>query len=932
MSKSYRTLPFANYLQLPTIVSRRAWRVLRVLSVLTALTIAALLIARPDLGMPVFWGLVIPSLPVTFMIAPGFWRNVCPLATSNQAPRRHGIARGLTNQRLSEGAAYPMGITLLISAVVARKLLFNQSGVATAALLLGAMGFAFAGGVFFKGKSGWCSSICPLLPVQRLYGQTPFVRIANTQCEPCVGCAKNCYDFSPGAAYLADQYDNDPAYRNFRRLFAALFPGLVLGYYQVPPLGEIGAWSVIGGMLMYMAGSMAIFSALDLVIGKTRNGTPVVFGAAAFSLYYWFSAPLVAKTVDQLSGLIVDRQVVGGVRTLAICCGLIWIARSLNLERAFLRDQLRKGKAGDVRLAPIVIETVRLNRKAIIPIVPERPATLDGIAISQPVPFDDAPVVRPVAAAVAMGDGPAELRIEPSGQTASLRAGQTLLDVLEGCNAQIQSGCRAGACGADPVAVTVGGERLNPIGADERATLQRLGCSGNTRLACMARVRHPGPISVELKPQRQRSDADERVASAPPAEFDRSIRRVVVIGNGVAGLTAADHLRRHHPECEIHLIGRENHSAYNRMAIAKLISTPTGVHGLQLLPHEWYAEHRITPWLNTHVTDIDRAGRVVTLATRETLSYDRLILATGSSARVPPLEGFGVDGCFVLRDADDAMAIRDHLQRHGGASAVVLGAGLLGLEAAQALSQLGAEVKILSKTDQLLDRQIDVTASHLLATHLATKGIEVVTDAVVASVEANDRKRVEAILLRGDQRLKADAFVVCTGASPNVELARTAGLPLGHGIKVDARMATNDPCIFAAGDTAEYAGVTHGLWAVAMEQGEVAALNALGIERRYREHVPVTALKVSGIDVRSAGLVHASSANDTEFVQYLPDAGMYRKLVVSGDRKVVGAVLVGAEQSAEEIVAAVREKAALTTLQGILEDGRWQPRKRAIAA
>lgn len=945
MFNSSRRFLFANYMQLPTLMPKSAWRLLRLISVLCALSVATLLVMRPDVGLPVFWGLTVPALPLVFMFTPGLWRNLCPLATSNQMPRRLKLIRAVTHRTVPQNVAYPLGVGMLISAVIGRRLLFNVSGVASAALIVGAMLAAFVGGLLFKGKSGWCSSICPLLPVQRLYGQTPFVRIANTQCEPCVGCTKNCYDFNPGAAYLADQYDGNPAHRNVRRFFAGVFPGLVLGYYLVPPAPSIGPASVILQMLAYMAGSLMLFNLVDLLVGKTRNLVPVAFGAIAFSLYYWYAAPIVSQTVAQLTGVAIDGQLVGALRTLVIIGGLVWIARSLHVERVFLRDLVHKSASGEIRLAPIIIETVRLNRRVLgspkkRKDPPARPVAVDGIEISQPVPLDDPVTVRQPGlqtaptTVVAPTSGAPELCIAPLGTTTPIRNGQTLLDVLESCGAAINAGCRAGACGADPIAVTAGSERLAPIGGDERATLQRLGCADNTRLACMARVRNAGPITVELKPHAKGAARHGGAPSAEPPpraiEFDRSIRRVIIIGNGVAGLTAADHVRRNHPECEIDLIGRENHSAYNRMAIAKLISTPTGVSGLHLLPDQWYAEHRVKAWLNTHVTGLDTARREVTLATQDTLAYDRLILATGSAAQVPPMAGFGIDGSFVLRDADDAMTIRDHMQRHGGKTAVVIGAGLLGLEAAQALTQLGAQVQLLAKSKQLLDRQIDAAASELLVAHLATKGIAIITEAKVLSLEHDGRGRLNEVALADGRRLPADAVVVCAGSRANLDLARSAGLALGRGVMVDAHMRTSDPFIYAAGDVAEFEGISHGLWAVAMEQGEIAALNALGGaggERVYRGHVPVTALKVSGIDVRSAGELHG----DVELTQHDGAQGVYRKLVIA-QGKVVGAVLVGSQDDADEIVQAVRQRAGISSLGSLLQRGHWRKRARPIAA
>jgi len=318
------------------------------------------------------------------------------------------------------------------------------------------------------------------------------------------------------------------------------------------------------------------------------------------------------------------------------------------------------------------------------------------------------------------------------------------------------------------------------------------------------------------------------------------------------------------------------------------------------------------------------------LATRDTLAYDRLILATGSSAQVPPMAGFGVEGSFVLRDADDAMTIRDHMQRRGGKSAVVIGAGLLGLEAAQALTQLGAQVRLLAKSAQLLDRQIDAAASELLVAHLATRGIVVINKARALSLEHDGQGRLAEVVLADGRRLPADAVVVCAGSRANLDLARSAGLAIGRGITVDAHMRTSDRYVYAAGDVAEFEGISHGLWAVAMEQGEIAAVNALGApggERVYRGHVPVTALKVSGIDVRSAGELHG----EVELTQHDAAQGVYRKLVIA-QGKVVGAVLVGSPDESDDIVQAVRERAGVSTLGALLQQGHWRKRTRALAA
>ena len=156
------------------------------------------------------WKLVIPLLPLLFLVAPGVWRNLCPLAASNQTPRVLGLTRGLTAPAWFKEYGYVVAISLFVLFVVLRKLGLDDNGPASALLLLGALTGGFLGGMYLKGKSGWCSSICPLLPVQRIYGQTPFALVGNSHCQPCVGCTTNCYDFNPKAAYLADLNSHGP--------------------------------------------------------------------------------------------------------------------------------------------------------------------------------------------------------------------------------------------------------------------------------------------------------------------------------------------------------------------------------------------------------------------------------------------------------------------------------------------------------------------------------------------------------------------------------------------------------------------------------------------------------------------------------------------------------------------------------------------------
>ena len=871
--KPAAVVAFPNYTQLGALLPLWAWQTLRVLSIGASLALAGLLWTRPALGETILWGLAVPLLPLVFFVAPGVWRNICPLAASNQLPRLGGFTRGIAHTERAKELAYPVGIAMFFALVFGRKLLFNHSGAASAVLVLGAMAGAFAGGLIFKGKSGWCSSICPMLPVQRLYGQTPFVTVANTHCRPCVGCAKNCYDFNPRIAWLADQYDGARHYAGYRRFFAGVLPGFILAFYLVPA-GNPAAMGLM--TLAYMALSLALYHAFDVLLKARQNEVPVLFGAAALNIYYWFAAPVVVKSLDSL-GVPAPAGFALGLQGLVLALSLAWVLRSWRTELRFLDEMLGQST-----------EPVRL-------------------------PAAGGAVLREAAA------GATELKIDPSGKRVAVKPGQSVLEAVEACGLHIESGCRMGVCGADPIAVTAGADQLSPPSSDERSTLERLGHAANTRMACCARIR--GAVTVELAPQR-------RLGPAAPITkaYDRNIKRVVVAGSGIAGLTAADHLRRNHPDAEIHVIGRETHFLYNRMGISRLIYGRSAMQGLYLMPESWYAERNIELWLNTHLAAIDTAAGTVRLATGDVLDYDRLILATGAQCHVPPIDGFGARGCFVLREADGAMAIRDYIQHRWGQHAVVAGAGLLGLEAAYALHKAGLQVVVVAQGPWILNRQLDERAGSLLRKFFESIGIEVLTRAEVVQVRTDWEGEVGQVKLKDGRVLPADLFMVCAGVRPEAKIAADAGIAVKRGIVVNERMETSARGVYAAGDCAEFNGESRGLWPVATEQGEIAAVNALGERRPFGGVIPSPILKVQGADLMSIGRIAATGAGERELIEESREDFRYRKLVLVNGR-LAGAILMGYPLDAPLVTRLVKENADLLHILTRLDRGDWDSLK-----
>lgn len=869
---------FPNFTQMKPRVPRPVWDALRAVSIVAALALCVSLFFVPRVGLFFFWGLLIPLVPLVFLLAPGFWRNVCPLASVHQLPRRFGLGRGLTLPGWLQRYGYLIAVGLFLGLVPARKVLFNTNGAALALLLLAVLAVGLAAGAVFKGKSGWCSTFCPLLPVQRIYGQTPFAVVRNSHCEPCVGCTVNCYDFNPRVAQLADLHGEDERRADYRRLFAGAFVALVLAFYTLPTGHGWGIAAMYGKFGLALLAGVGAFFLLDTLLPVPPATMTVLFGAAALNAYYWFNVPNLAVRV---AGSAPWWWVWPG-RALVLGLTLLWIWRSFRKEERFVETVssepavgLGAGAAGALRRAS--------EREAV------------------------------------------EVTLMPDRRTVAVAPGATLLEIAERNGLSVEAGCRMGVCGSDPVCVLAGAENLSEPTDEERATLERLGLADTTRMACSARAF--GAVTISATPQRR--DLQELAAVAD--DVDTSVRRVVIVGNGIAGVTAADYVRRRNPECSIELVGRERHHLYNRMAITRLIYGRSAMQGLYLMPDAWYDEHRVSCWLNTELTRIDPAAREVTLATGDTLPYDRLILTAGSSNFVPPIEGFGARGSVVLRTADDAMAIRGFVLETRAERVVVAGGGLLGIEVAYALQKLGLRVTVLSR-GRLLDRQLDERGAQYLGRFLAGLGLEILSPTEALELELGQDGRVQGVVLNDGRSLPCDLFVVSTGIAPNVELARAAGLEVGRGILVDDGMRTSDPSILAAGDVAEHQGLVLGLWPTAVEQAKVAATNATGGGERYESFVPATALKVTGVDLTSVGRLDAASDEETVIVLEEPGESRYRKLVVAADGTIAGAILLGYSRESPGIIEAVKSGRDVRPLLDDLRAGDWSAFTEPVGA
>ena len=372
--------------------------------------------------------------------------------------------------------------------------------------------------------------------------------------------------------------------------------------------------------------------------------------------------------------------------------------------------------------------------------------------------------------------------------------------------------------------------------------------------------------------------------------------KLVLVGNGMAGVRTLEELLKLAPDLyDITVFGAEPHPNYNRILLSPVLAGEQTLDEIVLNPLSWYAEHGITLYLGKRVTQIDRLRRRVVAEDGTAADYDRLLLATGSLPFIPPIPGKDLAGVLAYRDIADTQAMIEASAKYQ--HAVVIGGGLLGLEAANGLMLRGMQVTVVHLGEWLMERQLDRTAADLLQSSLEARGLRfrigTQTQALIGDQEDGKRGRVMAVQFKGGEEIPADLVVMAAGIRPNTELAERAGLHCQRGVVVsDTLQTVTDPRIYALGECAAHRGVAYGLVAPLFEQGKVCAthLAQFGIGRYAGSHTS-TKLKVTGIDLFSAGDFMGGEGRE-EIVMSDPFAGVYKKLVIQDDR-LVGACLYG---------------------------------------
>ncbi len=367
--------------------------------------------------------------------------------------------------------------------------------------------------------------------------------------------------------------------------------------------------------------------------------------------------------------------------------------------------------------------------------------------------------------------------------------------------------------------------------------------------------------------------------------------RLVMVGNGMAGVRTLEELLKLAPDLyDITVFGAEPHANYNRILLSPVLAGEMTLEDIMLNDVDWYRDNGIHLHLGKKVVKLDRIARKVIASDGTETEYDRVLLATGSNPFILPVPGAGLDGVLSYRDIADTNAMIEAAANYK--HAVVIGGGLLGLEAANGLKARGMNVTVVHLMDWLMERQLDRTAADMLQQSLEAKGLHFLLKAQTSEIVGGADGRVKAVRFKDGAEIASDLVVMAVGIRPNTELAESAGLYCKRGIVVNDTMQTYDPKIYAVGECVAHRGVAYGLVAPLFEMGKVCAnhLAHFGIGR-YEGSILSTKLKVTGIDLFSAGDFIGNDQTE-EIVLHDAVGGVYKKLVIRDDR-IVGGIMVG---------------------------------------
>nr|WP_300006150.1 FAD-dependent oxidoreductase [Tissierella sp.] len=359
--------------------------------------------------------------------------------------------------------------------------------------------------------------------------------------------------------------------------------------------------------------------------------------------------------------------------------------------------------------------------------------------------------------------------------------------------------------------------------------------------------------------------------------------KYLIVGNGIAGLSAAKEIRGKDKDGSILIISSESYLTYYRVRLTEALEKGLEKEELIVNDRDWYKKNNIDIRLETKVTRIEEDEDRIVLENGEEISYEKLLLATGGKPFTPPIKGKEKEGVFTLRTLEDLESIREYIGDKK--DIIVIGGGLLGLEAAWALKEQGKNVTVVEFAPYLLPRQLDEELGKKLEERLKAEGLDIFVPALTKEIKGDER--VESIELDIGKTLKADAVIISTGIRANIDILEGSSIGTNKGIVVDENLRTNQDNIFAAGDAAEFKDSIAGLWTTSMEQGKIAGLNMTGESLEYAGIKPFTRLSLKDIKIFSAGDI--GSYDDLKIEEKEEN---YKK-IFTRDNKIIGGILFG---------------------------------------
>ena len=396
------------------------------------------------------------------------------------------------------------------------------------------------------------------------------------------------------------------------------------------------------------------------------------------------------------------------------------------------------------------------------------------------------------------------------------------------------------------------------------------------------------------------------------------MKKVIIIGNGVAGATAAEVIRKNNKDISISIYSDEPYPFYSRIKLPHFLGDEIKQEDTYIYNADWYKEKGIEFYPGTKIKKIETDKKYIITEKEEKGEYDKLLLATGSTNFVPPIKGREKKGFFTLRIIRDVLSIKEYSLKNK--KAVLIGGGLLGLEAARGLRVRGLDVTVVEFFPRLLPRQLDEKGGKVLQRLIEKIGIKVVLNAQSEEVMGGDK--VAGLKLKDGRMVDCDLIIISAGITPRIELAKEAGISVNKGIVVNERFETNIKGIYAAGDCAEFQGRIYGLWTASTEQGTIAGNNIAGVDTIYSGTTPSTTLKIVGIDLTSIGVVNPEGEGFKELIREDGSNEVYKKLVIK-DGKIVGAILLGDTKDVRAVSKLIKNNVDVSKFEDKLVDSKF---------